>query len=198
MDNLDFCAIDFETANSRDTSACSIGIAVVENGSVKETHHYYIKPFPEYFSAKNISIHGIRPTDVVDAPTFDQLWPIIRQYIDGRVIAAHYAPFDVGVLLGALDYYGVKRPESDILCSCRMARVAFPMLPSHKLNIVCGYLNIPLDHHRADSDAEGCAGIIIEIARKYGINTLTDIRRKLRLEPGSIRNGQYTPIKKWF
>lgn len=197
MDTLDFSAIDFETANSRDTSACSIGIAVVENGAICETHHYLIKPYPNYFSARNISIHGIEAKDVQDAPTFDELWPTIRPYLENRIIAAHYAPFDMGVLLGALDFYDVTRPDLDILCSCRMARVAFPKLKSHKLNIVCGYLDIPLDHHKADSDAEGCAGIILEISKRHGLHTLKDVREKLRLEPGNIRSGIYTPIKKW-
>jgi DNA polymerase-3 subunit epsilon len=40
---MKFIAIDFETANSSRTSACSIGITFVENKKVVETKHFYIK-----------------------------------------------------------------------------------------------------------------------------------------------------------
>lgn len=197
MNCLDFSAIDFETANRRDTSACSIGIAIVESGAVIETKHYLIKPYPNYFHPLNVRIHGIEYCDVQDAPTFGELWPTIQPLLEGRVIAAHYAPFDMGILLGGLDFYDMPRPDLDILCSCRMARVAFPELRSHKLDSVCEYLDIPLAHHRADSDAEGCAQIIIEIAKRTGLGSLMDVRRKLRLEPGTVRDGVYVPLKKW-
>lgn len=197
MNCLNFSAIDFETANARDTSACSIGIAVVEDGVIRETQHYLIKPYPNYFHPVNVRIHGIQYSDVQGAPTFGELWPTIRPFLEGRVIAAHYAPFDMGILLGGLDFYDVPRPDLDVLCSCRMSRMAFPELRSHKLDIVCGYLNIPLSHHRADSDAEGCAQIIIEIAKRIRLRSLMDVRKKLRLEPGSVRDGVYVPLKKW-
>lgn len=35
MENLNFVAIDLETATSRRSSICEIGIAVVENSTVK-------------------------------------------------------------------------------------------------------------------------------------------------------------------
>lgn len=197
MNCLNFSAIDFETANGRDTSACSIGIVVVQDGRIVDRQHYLIKPYPNFFHPMNVRIHGIHASDVEDAPTFDELWPTIQPLLEGRVIAAHYAAFDMGILLGALDFYDVPRPDLDVICSCRMARTAFPELRSHKLDNVCRYLGIPLMHHRADSDAEGCAEIILEISRRVHVTTLMDVRRKLRLEPGRIRGGVYVPLKKW-
>ncbi len=45
---MKFIAIDFETANSSRTIACSIGITFVENKKVVETKHFYIKPTPSW------------------------------------------------------------------------------------------------------------------------------------------------------
>lgn len=43
---MDFVAIDFETANSSYASACSLGIAAVENSRIVYTKEWYIKPVP--------------------------------------------------------------------------------------------------------------------------------------------------------
>lgn len=189
---MDFTAIDFETANYQKTSACSIGIARVRNGRIENTDHYYIRPYPDYFTAGNIAVHGILARDVADAPTFAELWPQIREQLDGQIVAAHFAAFDMGVLTAMLDHYSIPYPEMDILCSCLMARSAYPQLANHKLNNVCNYLDIPLNHHRADSDAEGSASIIMRVIRDRGIESLGQVREELGVTPGSIRGGVYT------
>ena len=48
----DFTAIDFETANRYPTSACSIGIVVVQDGEITEEFSHLIKPEPYYFNKK--------------------------------------------------------------------------------------------------------------------------------------------------
>ena len=65
----DFTAIDFETANRYPTSACSIGIVVVQDGEITEEFSHLIKPEPYYFNKKFIEIHGITPVMVKDAPS---------------------------------------------------------------------------------------------------------------------------------
>jgi len=46
---LNFTAIDFETANYSITSACQIGIVVVEKSEIIKTYSSYIKPSPNFF-----------------------------------------------------------------------------------------------------------------------------------------------------
>lgn len=58
---FDFVAVDFETANARRSSACSIGIAAVKGLKVVETYHSLIRPEFGRFSGVNIRIHGITP-----------------------------------------------------------------------------------------------------------------------------------------
>lgn len=66
-----FVALDFETANGKRASACSVGLAKFDdNGQLAGTFHSLIKPHPEhsFFQPANIWVHGIRPDDVADAP----------------------------------------------------------------------------------------------------------------------------------
>ena len=99
----DFTAIDFETANRYPTSACSIGIVVVQDGEITEEFSHLIKPEPYYFNKKFIEIHGITPVMVKDAPSFYDLWGVIGRYFDTEALVAHNAGFDMSVLKACLE-----------------------------------------------------------------------------------------------
>ena len=78
MNNLNFTAIDFETANANPNSACALGIAVVQAGQIVERISWLIRPPTSEFSFTHI--HGITWRQVADASDFNQLWPQIWPY----------------------------------------------------------------------------------------------------------------------
>ena len=117
---MDFIAIDFETANHYRTSACSIGIAMVKNNQVMDSKHFFIKPEPFYFDPFNVMIHGITEDDVIDAPTFVELWPTLETLIDKQIIVAHNASFDISVMRRTLEQYNLPNPNISILCTYRI------------------------------------------------------------------------------
>ena len=45
----DFAAIDFETANGKRTSVCSVGIVIVRNGKIINKIYRLIRPRPNYY-----------------------------------------------------------------------------------------------------------------------------------------------------
>jgi DNA polymerase-3 subunit epsilon len=88
-----FAAIDFETANYRADSACAVGLVVVKGSRIVQREHYLIRPPDREFVFTYL--HGITWDDVRDAPTFAELWPILRELItDVDFLAAHNASFD--------------------------------------------------------------------------------------------------------
>ena len=161
---MSFVALDFETATGEPTSACEIGVALVERGRVTATAGWLIRP-PQWphFHPINISIHGIRPADVADAPTFADLWPELRRWLaDGHVLVAHNASFDVRVLRAALAHGRQPVPAGRYACSVQFARRLWPGLVNHKLPTVCRHHGIDLTrHHRAEGDAVACAEITL-------------------------------------
>ena len=70
-----FIALDFETANGKRTSICSVGMVKVVNNEIVESFYTLVNPF-DYFSQTNIEVHGITPEDVIDAPSFEYVFPI--------------------------------------------------------------------------------------------------------------------------
>ncbi|MCY3873777.1 MAG: exonuclease domain-containing protein [Rhodobacteraceae bacterium] len=92
-----FAAIDFETSDHWRDSACSAGVALVENGRITETYRRLVRPPRKDFVFT--CIHGLTWSDVRNSPTFPQMWPELRDSIDEEgFLVARNAPFDKGVL----------------------------------------------------------------------------------------------------
>lgn len=157
------CVLDFETANEHPASACSIGVIVVEDGMVVAEYSSLIQPHPAYdrFDAFNIRIHHITPEQVKDAPSFAQIYGDLLDLFEGSVLMAHNAMFDMGVLRALIHAYRLETPRVTFVDSLEVARRCYPELTNHKLNTVCDFLMITLDHHEALSDARGSALIAL-------------------------------------
>ncbi|MDE5831386.1 MAG: 3'-5' exonuclease [Desulfovibrio sp.] len=160
-----FAAIDFETSGRASHFACSVGIARVEDGEIVSRFYRLIRPPSSYVMFS--WCHGLYWHDLKDKPSFAEIWPEIEEFIDGvQFLIAHNARFDRRVLHGCREYFGVTGAETPFLDTLKGARRTL-RLPSYSLDAVCDYFNIPLNHHSADSDADGCASIFLEL-RKLG------------------------------
>ena len=71
---LDFCAIDFETANAERCSVCSVGIVIVKDGEIVDKFYSLIQPEPDYYCYWNTRVHGLTQKDPMDAPVFPKVW----------------------------------------------------------------------------------------------------------------------------
>ena len=155
-----FICFDVETPNSRNDRMSAIGISVVEGGKIIEEFFSYVNP-EEPFDAFNTELTGISAETVADAPTFRDLWPRIKPLMASGILVAHNAPFDMGVLKRCLLVYGIGWKErAPYACTVRIARAILPNM-RHRLNDMCAYYGIDLDHHKADSDSHACAEILI-------------------------------------
>lgn len=180
---MDFCAIDFETATHEKSSACELGICIVQDSKIIETKTWLIKPpsFP-YFNRFNIDIHGIYPEDVKDSPTFDEIWYEVEEMMYGTLMIAHNASFDAGVLKGCLDYYGIFTPKLNYLCSIQLAKKSWNYLTKYGLKHLAEYHQIKFKHHRAGDDAEACAKISLLAFEKLFLTSNEEVSEFMKLK----------------
>ena len=193
---MDFTAIDFETATSKPASICSLGICVVENNKITDRKEILIKPDPFEFNEYNIKIHGITTEMVFSKPTFDMYWQSVRPYLENKTIVAHNAMFDVGALCATLDHYGIEYPTFDYLCTVRLSQLAYPELPSHKLNVLSDALGIKFSHHHAYDDAYACAAVLLRILDDYSLMSLDEIKECFEVESGRVYPRCHLSFKK--
>ncbi len=186
-------AIDFETANEERGSACSIGLAWVEDGEITRVEERLIRPKTMRFSGMNIAIHGIRPEHVEDAAEFPEVMDEFADDFQTFPLLAHNAAFDFSVWRGALDQYRMAYPSLTYFCSLKMVQKVWPALPSHKLNVVADFLQLRFRHHNAADDAALCAAAALGVAKSLKVRQLEDIARKISMKPGALRPGGYDP-----
>jgi DNA polymerase III subunit epsilon len=168
-------ALDFETANQSPVSACAIGLAFVEGGAVTRRFHTLIRPPELRFDWGNIRVHGIRPEDVLDAPSFADVWREIAPVFDGALVLAHNASFDMTVLKRTAAHHGLALPEFRSFCTVAMARRLWPEEPSKKLSALATRFGITFRHHDAGEDAFACATIALEGVRHAGARDIVDL-----------------------
>jgi len=178
---VSFTAIDFETANRSLVSACALGVVRVRDGQVVDTRYSLIRPPAGHdaFEPGNVRIHGIRPAEVTHAPTFDRLWDWMCENITPEdpdaVLVAHNAVFDTGVVKAANRACGRDPRPWDYACTLRLARAAYT-LRSYALPSASRAAGAEVeDHHNALSDALACAGIVLDLARRSGADTMPDL-----------------------
>ncbi len=183
---MDFVALDFETANRFWSSACEIGLVVVEDGRVVDTYRRLIRPTPNQFDSGNIRIHKITPQMVMREPTFAELYDDLLPYLADRHIVAHNASFDIGVLRASTRLYTLPEPSLTYSCTVQLARKCWPDAPRYGLGIISSYLGIELNHHQALSDANACAQIMIQAGRMFDAESVEELLGQVNMKPRSI------------
>lgn|GEM_PF-466722 len=182
---LTFTAIDFETATLERDSACSLGLAVVEDGEITSRHSWLIRPPRLLFDEYCMALHGITASMVCDAPSFSELWPTICDRIRGPVVG-HNAIFDIEVLRHTLAACEITCPDWVYFCSKNLAQEQWPGLASYSLDSVGTHLGLEFTHHCADDDAYACAMIVVLAARQSTLKCLMQLLQQHGLRMRSI------------
>ncbi len=167
---VDFTAIDFETANSHGASACSVGLVKVRNSVMVDRVSWLIKPPAGFdtFLEWNTRIHGIRSSDVSGADSWVEQYPRLMEFVEGDIMVAHNASFDMGVIRASCEASELEVPRLNYLCSVQVARKTYT-LPSYKLPAAAEAAGFnDFQHHEALADAEACAAIIVDANRRHG------------------------------
>lgn len=161
----DFAAIDFETANGRRSSVCSVGIVVVRDGEPVDSFYSLIHPSPNYYTYWTTEVHGLTQEDTDDAPAFPEVWRQVEDLIGGLPLVAHNKAFDESCLKAVFEEYGMEYPGYEFYCTLTASRRCRDLnIPNHQLHTVAAACGFNLEnHHHALADAEACAAIALKI-----------------------------------
>ncbi|WP_192822525.1 3'-5' exonuclease [Rufibacter sp. LB8] len=153
-----FTAIDFETAQGKRHSICQVGLVRVEQGEVVQTINQLVYPPDNYYFYKNIEIHGITPERTCTAPTFAEVWSVLKPHIHGQTVVAHNGAFDFSCLQQTLAHYQMPSPRFEQKCTYKIY--------GGDLASLCRQHQITLNHHDALSDAMACAELYLRYLKR--------------------------------
>ncbi len=164
-----FVALDLETANSRFTSICQIGISVFEDNREREAVSLLVDP-DDYFDSINVSIHGIDENTVRGKPRFEQAYRQIEHLFMDSLIVSH-TPFDRSCLLQTCKAKGIALPKCTWLDSAKVVRRAYPQFAKsgYGLANVAKEFGMDFNHHDALEDARVAGAILIQAIADTGI-----------------------------
>ncbi|HET8819957.1 MAG TPA: exonuclease domain-containing protein [Thermoleophilaceae bacterium] len=191
----EFVALDTET-NGYGGDLCEmteVGAVLVGGGELHETYDSLVRV--ERPLSRGIQrFTGITQGMVDGAPPPEEVLPEIADLLEGRVLLAHNARFDVGVLRQAFERAGLDWPKPPVLCTVALARRFAPLVRKRGLASLAGSLGIEVDEvHRALPDALTCARVFCALFPRLCANAVTvgdavDLlrsrRRARKTEPG--------------
>jgi len=192
-----YVTIDFETANPQRASACAVGVVRVDDDRITRAWSTLIDPETD-FAPMNIAVHGIRPKDVVGAPTFPEVVAEIVATAEGtEALVAHNASFDVQVLARSAERYGLELAPISFACTRVLARHWWPGLPTYGLGYLVHQLELLArigegSHHEALWDARACQAIAELGLQTAGAVTLADALGAVSVRLGTLTvDGRY-------
>lgn len=185
--NLNFIAIDFETANTYRNSACSVGLVRFIDGKETDCFHSLIHPAKMYFIPEwTEEIHHITYKDVQNKPYFPEIWnsmvmPFINQTPDVPLVAHNGMYFDMPVIRDCCRYFNMEIPDLKYFDSLQVAKKTWPDLKTHKLTFLGQKFGIDYLAHDALEDSRTCGKIINLAAEKWGATSIEELLEKCSL-----------------
>lgn len=160
-----YVVFDLETTglDVMNNGITEIGAVKIVGGKIVEEFTTLVKP--DYkITAENTAITGITEEMVKDSPKIGVVIPDFIKFIDGAVLVAQNADFDMKFIkrfAGAEDY----EVKNKVLDTLELARSNLPMLKRHDLHTLAEYFGIVFHHHRALSDSYCTAEVFIELMK---------------------------------
>lgn len=160
MQNLSFVSLDLETTGLAESAEIiEIGMVKVKDGQIIDRFEQLVKPkrgIPEEITL----LTGITNNMVAHAPHWQEIEKDVLSFLGDSLLVAHNISFDRSMLENHLGY----ETENYWLDTHDMAKIFLPTLTSYKLISIAGALAIHGDDfHRASSDAEICAKVLLKI-----------------------------------
>ena len=181
LNEAEFSVLDVETTglSARNNRVIEIGIVKVKNLKITDKFTTLINPGCDipYFITQ---FTGIANSDVQYSPSFYDTAEEIEEFIGNSIVSGHNLSFDEGFLSCEFARNGLEPLSNLSVCTLKLSRKIFPSLKSKSLGSVAEYLGIKnRDSHRALSDAEATAQILIKLIKKLskenGIKTVQQL-----------------------
>jgi DNA polymerase III subunit epsilon len=176
-----FVVLDLETTGGAPDGGgiTEIGAVKVRGGEELGVFGTLVNPgerLPPFITV----LTGITEAMLAPAPPIDAVLPSLLEFLNGAVLVAHNAPYDVGFLKAACARHGYAWPHLRVLDTAALARRALTRdeVPNRKLATLAQFFHAATQPvHRALADARATVDVLhglIERLGSYRVHTLGD------------------------
>ena len=174
-----YCVLDLETTgfSAVTEKITEIGIMKVKDGKVIDEFACFVNP-EKPIPARVVEVTNITDDMVKDAETIDKVFPKLLDFIEGSVLVAHNAEFDVGFLKHNAKVLGHDF-DFTYVDTLSLAKDLFPDYKTYKLGRIAKHLGIKVEvAHRALDDVDTTVkvfNVMLEKLKERGTEKLQDI-----------------------
>ena len=176
-----YCVLDLETTGFSPVTEkiTEIGIMKVKDGKVVGEFSCFVNP-EKPIPARVVELTNITDDMVRDAETIGQVFPKMLDFIEGCVLVAHNAEFDMGFLKYNAKILGYDF-DFTYVDTLSLAKALFPDFKTYKLGRIAKNLAIKVEvAHRALDDVDTTVKVfqvMLDKLKKRGAKTIEDIDR---------------------
>ena len=173
--NSTYVVFDLETTGFSVTYDRIIQISArkVLHGQVIETFDYFINPEMP-IPAKITELTTITDDMVANAPLIEEILPKFLEFIDGAILVAQNASFDVGHIYANMERLNIKHKEFPVIDTMQLARNFYhEELKFFNLKSLARYFKIQQEHHHlADDDTRVTTEIFLQMLQTLFENNI--------------------------
>lgn len=190
-----YVVFDTETTglNAREDTLIEIGAVKVRGGEIIDTFATLINP-QRRISAKITEITGITDEMVAGQPLMEDVLPKFKAFVDGAIMVAHNAEFDVGFLSQCSERVGLPAWTEPVIDTLALARALYPGEKNYRLKTLTKKFDVELvNHHRALADTEATAKVMLKMLETCRSHELTKLEDLNQLQ-GQVDIGRIRPF----
>lgn len=181
LKELAYTAFDTETTGlypSMGDEIISIGaVPILKGKMIREEAFYEMVDPKRIIRPEAVQVHGITHEMVKGRPTIEKVIPRFHKFVEGSVLVAHNAAFDMRFLELKEPKTGF-RFDNPVLDTLLLSLVIHPQQPSHNLAALARFMGIEVkDRHTALGDAFLVGEIFVRfipLLKRSGIHTLEE------------------------
>lgn len=182
LQEVKFACLDTETTGLSPLAGgkiCEIAVSLSQNGQKLEEFTTLLNPgIPMHPDV--IAIHGITNEMVRNAPTYAEVLPRLLALLDGCVLVAHNAEFDLGFLRAETENCGLRLPDYPVVDTLKLARKN-GRFQRNNLGVIATALGIDAGGaHRAMADVRMTEKVLYCFLHDFarcGVNCLEELQK---------------------
>lgn len=137
-------------------------------------------------SASAFAVNGISAESLAGAPRFAAVAATMLALMEGGLLLAHNAAFDVMFLNNELALSGAEPLRQQVVDTLAVSRRLLPRRPSHSLAALAQSLGIERPTHRALDDVRVLRGVFAAMTDMLGERGVTTVGALLRYQRGLL------------